>query len=730
MMADQKVLDVQRWLNATYGGVAGYDEVDEDGNTGWATIYSLIEGLQHELGITSLAQAFGPATSAAYDEQITEKLTIGYSGNVVYLIQGAFWAKGINPVDFDGNFTENTLSAVKELQADAGFSNPDGVLNAMWAKALFDMSAFVLVSGGDSNIRQMQQYINQNYYEYTGILPADGIYQRDTNTALIYAVQAEEGLSTEVANGVFGPTTASDYQAAYNSGLSSKLILLIQYALYVNMHQFLDDAGSSSPKIVFNGIVDDNTSQIISLFQEFMKLDPVQSGEPDLMTMYSLMTSNGNPNRYFWAADTATQLTPTMVQQLVDYELNYIGRYLTGTVGAEEIPKNLTRAEVESILDAGLALIPIYQDNYPTIDYFTEAQGQSDAYQAMLAAAKLGLPAGTYIYFAVDIDAQQGDIDTNILPYFKGVQSTILSNQFNVLYHYGVYGTRNVVQNIYDFDSSILGYISNMSSGYSGNLGYAQPLNWAFDQFYEDDAGVGDVPSIDRVAASGLDEGVTTLVEPLTDIWVEKLGWSAVNKIIASGELTLDGPKKVVVNTEILKITTWLSTESSIGDSENTVSFNVTNGEIEAKFGENVKLVFGDEATNLAINGINSLFSEFDDGKITLDGSYVDGVIDVTVDLVYFETKDSIVEESSHLNFEIIVDLNIDDDSDALHDAEVSFIDKVKNLGNDQENISWSTAGILVLAAVVTLADWPGDLAAGAATVLEFLEYLFGKVAV
>ncbi|BDP75405.1 hypothetical protein EfmAA96_31900 (plasmid) [Enterococcus faecium] len=32
-----------------------------------------------------------------------------------------------------------------------------GVLDAKWAKALFDMSAFVLVPGGDSKIRKMQQ---------------------------------------------------------------------------------------------------------------------------------------------------------------------------------------------------------------------------------------------------------------------------------------------------------------------------------------------------------------------------------------------------------------------------------------------------------------------------------------------------------------------------------------------------------------------------------------------
>ncbi|MDG4983866.1 hypothetical protein OGZ51_06885 [Lactococcus lactis] len=60
--------------------------------------------------------------------------------------------------------------------------------------ALFDMSAFVLIAGrGDKRIREIQQELNSKYSstgneddDGLGILPCDGIYQRDTNTALIY----------------------------------------------------------------------------------------------------------------------------------------------------------------------------------------------------------------------------------------------------------------------------------------------------------------------------------------------------------------------------------------------------------------------------------------------------------------------------------------------------------------------------------------------------------------
>lgn len=146
-MADEMLLATQQWLNKTYGNIPEFDKCPEDGKTGWPTIYSLIEGLQIELGIPheNLSPNFGPTTSQKFDEKVTPNLINGYKSNVVYLIQGAFWCKGIGPAAFDGVYSSYTRNAVMELQADAGF-NPDGILTSMWAAALFDMSALCLCS--------------------------------------------------------------------------------------------------------------------------------------------------------------------------------------------------------------------------------------------------------------------------------------------------------------------------------------------------------------------------------------------------------------------------------------------------------------------------------------------------------------------------------------------------------------------------------------------------------
>ena len=183
---DERVKEVQVWLNKTYKGVNGFEKAPENGRTGWATIYSLREALQHELGISTLGQGFGDMTKSALKNKIGS-LVEGYSGNIVKLIKGAFWCKGISPTDFTSKFNDNLTSAIKELQNDAGVT-VSGKLTVNLMAALFDMSAFVLIEGqGKSGVRSMQRYLNGKYSDELGILPCDGIYQLATNTALIFA---------------------------------------------------------------------------------------------------------------------------------------------------------------------------------------------------------------------------------------------------------------------------------------------------------------------------------------------------------------------------------------------------------------------------------------------------------------------------------------------------------------------------------------------------------------
>ena len=619
---DTMVLATQKWLNKTYGSVANYKQVPETGNTGWPTIYGLIRGVQHELGIALQdgSPAFGEATSAAFDAKVVPNLKKGYKSNFVYLIQGAFWAKGISPEEFTGTYSSYTESAIKSLQSDAGIPTT-GVLDSQLAQALFDMSAFVLVSGGDGNVRQMQQYLNANYRQYTGILPTDGIYQRATNTALIYGVQVELGLGN-IANGFWGPTTISTYNNSFHSGLSTKIIKLIQMALYVNMRESLTVSGDKN--LTFSGILDSNTKYIIGLFQKFMELDPVTLNSPDSFTMYSLMLSSGSPNRTFWGADTAYQLSDDMVKDLKNYEINYVGRYLTGTFGNPKVgpvlDKSLTRSEAESIIKSGMNLVPIYQDNNPNLEYFSYSQGTLDASIALQTAANLGIPNASTLYFAIDMDMTDDEITAYAIPYFKGILAVIDGNKYTSYYLAGVYGTRNVSSRLYHELGVKFSYVSNMSTGYSGNLGYSQPLNWSFDQFFEDQTGVGSVPAIDRVAVSHLDEGVNHLVNPVKNGWIDGTTWAIVKKYISNGTLKVGYPEINILTNQFLSISISYETNYTL-KSDNSLGvipqFKInTDGKLSSSFSQYFSGKLGPLSATSLESSANSLVAGIQGGQM------------------------------------------------------------------------------------------------------------------
>lgn len=527
---DDMVYLTQRWLNQEYGHVAGFGSVPENGKTGWDTVYGLTRALQIELGITSLANNFGPTTQRLYGQNPLQRQD-GVTNRKFAILQGALWCKGYCPgynlyeaadgtIVFNGVFDADVEEAVIELKTDAGFINPNGVVTVNVMKALMTMDTFKLLSsyGGTAAVREMQQKLNRKYEAYTGITPCDGVYGRNTNKALIYALQAEEGLPTSVANGNFGNTTklccpeipyirnstaARRYPGTssgsyYSASQIASITELLQFALLVNGF----DVGE------IDGVFGPATQQALRAFQKKMSIP--QTGKADKTTWLSLFVSCGDTSRSAKAADCATILTAAKAKTLYDNGYRYIGRYLTGTYNGG-ISKAITRAEAQIIFDAGLNFFPIYQTSANSNSYFTSAQGTKDAKAAITAAASLGIPANTIIYFAVDYDCLDYQITSNVIPYFKSVHE-VMSNS---IYRTGIYGTRNACTRVSEKGYACSSFVGDMSTGFSGNLGFSMPDNWAFDQFYTTSIGSGSgYLEIDKDGFSGRDYGVSKLDEP------------------------------------------------------------------------------------------------------------------------------------------------------------------------------------------------------------------------
>ncbi|MDO4504500.1 MAG: DUF1906 domain-containing protein, partial [Clostridia bacterium] len=319
----------------------------------------------------------------------------------------------------------------------------------------------------------------------SGIIPCDGHYSRDTNKALISAFQAEEGISEQdikKCGGTFGPSTVAKCpnlpeDSRYSKDKIKKFTKLLKYALYFNKVNSADGIG------IGNSEYDKKTEDAVKRFQGFVGLEP--TGIADKRTIMALMVSTGDPTRPVLGCDCATQLDSEKARELYKAGYRYVGRYLTG-FAAKRAPKNLTLEEYKAICDAGLRLFPIYQDGGYTKDYFTAEQGKKDAELAFKSAQNLLIPNGAVIYFAVDFDFMDAQINSKVMPYFAALHVASLDPKLNVNgYKIGIYGSRNICSKVSEKGYACSSFVSDMSTRYSGNFGYPLPANWAFDQIKE-----------------------------------------------------------------------------------------------------------------------------------------------------------------------------------------------------------------------------------------------------
>lgn len=503
---DEMVLEAQEWVNFNYHGKKGFVPAPTNGQTGWSTMYALTRALQIELGIGTPVNNFGDGTATAYrnwGEMEMGSVPTDLKGiNIVKILQSAMYCKGYGPGGINGTFGEGTKREVIRLQTDAGLPIRDGKVYDYIFKAFLVMDAYVLVSDEGQRIREMQRDLNYNYYKTSGVQPADGIYQRGTNRALIYGIQTEEGIDPEQQTGSVGPATTNRLPTL-SIGNNGVFVKLLQYALYVNGY----DPG------VFDGVYGNGVKNTVIEFQEFVAL--TADGIAGKQTWLSLLQSKGDPNRMGTACDCVTEITSFKAQALKDAGYRTVGRYLVNKPGSS-LNKKIQLGEIETILNAGLTIYPIYQTDSSTQSYFSAKQGANDAVVAYKVANSYGFRDGTTIYFSVDFDALDYQVTDSILPYFNAIYNKMIA--LGSKYKIGIYGPRNICIRVGERGYSSSSFVSGMSTGFSGNLGYPLPRDWAFDQISTIYIGTGNgLIEIDNDIQSGRDKGVSA-VSPQEEI--------------------------------------------------------------------------------------------------------------------------------------------------------------------------------------------------------------------
>ncbi|MGW3743302.1 glycoside hydrolase domain-containing protein [Streptomyces sp. NPDC005146] len=498
-MADEMVRLAQRFVNTTYnnGATLGISKLDENGVTGWPTMYALTRALQYEMGITALSDSFGPTTLSTIGAKYgkLDETTIP-SANFCRIIQSALYCKGYDGGEIDGTYNSRVQAAVEKLNQNMGLgvTYPGSSLWPKVVKGLFNMDAYATVNNGSDAIRSIQQWLNGRYILRKDfyVIPCDGHHSRDVAKSMLFAIQYELGMADGTANGVFGPGTQSGLKShTVSVGTSGTWAQLFTAAMILNKRS-----------VPFGDFTAEVRSGVES-FQSFIEL-PV-TGLGDFQTWASLLVSYGDQSRKGTACDGVTMVTPQRAQALKDAGYKYIGRYLFNPSSTSLPEKQIQPGELATIKEYGLRCFPIFQTWSRSADYFSYNQGTSDAFKAIEWAQYHGFKAGTIIYFAVDYDAMDGEVTDYVVPHFRGVMRTIGENSS---YGVGVYGPRNVCQRVADAGYAAASFVSDMSGGFSGNLGYPMPTNWAFDQIATVTVGSGSgAIEIDNNIASGRDTG-------------------------------------------------------------------------------------------------------------------------------------------------------------------------------------------------------------------------------
>ncbi|OYO59722.1 hypothetical protein CG709_17840 [Lachnotalea glycerini] len=268
-----------------------------------------------------------------------------------------------------------------------------------------------------------------------------------------------------------------------------------------------------------------------------------------------------------------------------------------------------------------------------------------------------------------------------------------------------------------------------MSSGYSGNLGYQMPDNWAFDQFYTTSVGSGNgLIEIDKDSNSGRNTGVNYINLP-TDDEIEEAVVSKLSDFLNA----LDAPAPQIPLvlrsnvtyeipiTEDVKLSYSIRQDTTLYDSESSnMTFTITNGTSyvdSVSLIDNVTMNLGLDTSNASITPIISLSTMVGTGKgkvvVTTDGTWINTsyIISTKVEVgTYYKQNVSFLYTISikKSSFD-----NIAYQEALVSNASEQFLDKLESLA---KGLVVGVVAVAALAACAYVIYQTGGTATGQAT--------------
>lgn len=130
----------------------------------------------------------------------------------------------------------------------------------------------------------------------------------------------------------------------------------------------------------------------------------------------------------------------------------------------------LSKAEAATLVGAGLSLAVVFESAaHAKPAHYGAEQGARDAAAALRQAARIGQPAGSAIYFAVDTDMLLDGVTNRAVPYFAAIRAAMAAAP--VEYRVGVYGSGLVCETLKGRGLAELTWLSG-STGWIGHADY------------------------------------------------------------------------------------------------------------------------------------------------------------------------------------------------------------------------------------------------------------------
>lgn len=125
--------------------------------------------------------------------------------------------------------------------------------------------------------------------------------------------------------------------------------------------------------------------------------------------------------------------------ELKGSRLDFVARYYRDP--ASHWP-TLSAAEARALSTNGFRIVSVWESHSHRPDYFSYASGYADGAAAYRQAKAVGQPPGSAIYYAVDYNAYQPDIEGPIDQYFRGIAAGMAAAAGHAPeYRIGVYGS-------------------------------------------------------------------------------------------------------------------------------------------------------------------------------------------------------------------------------------------------------------------------------------------------